>query len=496
MMQKAAAPAIGIPPRRERGGRNANAQAPAPAGAAAAGGGRVDPLGLLLPYQARACNDPARFVAACFARQTGKSFWAACRVARRLATVPRLTCVIAAPSERQSLESLDKVRNWLLAFSVAYQDEAQELRGVEAGFTAKALRLPNGSRCLAAPGRPDTVRGFSGDIWLDEFAFFDDPDATWRAIVPTITNSLRGGQKQVLITSTPNGKGGRGKRFYDIMTGAAKGAWSVHRVPLKAAIAEGLPVDYGELAALLDDPVAQAQELDCEFLDDANELLGYELIAAATSPEATAAAPPGLYADGGRDLRLGIDFGRMHDPTVCWCLERAGEVCYTREVLVLRNMSTPAQEEILRSRIRAAHRVCYDYTGPGIGMGDRLAQEFGLWKPEAHRFGKIELCTFSLPFKRDLFPKLRRALESPVRVRIPAGDEIREDLHAMQQIVRNGEFSYAAPHTKEGHSDRCTALALAWRAAQQAACNDLPVPVDRSLAAPPPLPREVVMRPF
>ena len=33
------------------------------------------------------------------------------------------------------------------------------------------------------------------------------------------------------------------------------------------------------------------------------------------------------------------------------------------------------------------------------------------------------------------------------------------------QIVRNGEYTYSAPHTAEGHSDRCTALALAMRAA-------------------------------
>lgn len=35
----------------------------------------------------------------------------------------------------------------------------------------------------------------------------------------------------------------------------------------------------------------------------------------------------------------------------------------------------------------------------------------------------------------------------------------------MQQLVRNAEYTYAAPHTAEGHSDRCTALALALRAA-------------------------------
>jgi hypothetical protein len=35
----------------------------------------------------------------------------------------------------------------------------------------------------------------------------------------------------------------------------------------------------------------------------------------------------------------------------------------------------------------------------------------------------------------------------------------------MQQVVHNGQYDYWAPRTREGHSDRCTALALAVRAA-------------------------------
>ena len=328
--------------------RKTKAQAPAPAARG------VNPLDLLLPYQRRVVTDEGRFIAACFGRQTGKSFAMAARCALRLISKPAFTILIAAPSGRQSAESLDKVKDWLRALSVAFADEVETLRDVEDGYTAKVVKLANGSRCVAVPGRPDTVRGFSGDIWLDEFAFFEDPDATWRAIAPTIVNPLRGGNKSVLITSTPNGKGTRGRRFYNIMTGATKGNWSTHLVPLKSAIAEGLPVDYDELADMLDDPIAQAQELDCVFMDDSNELLSYDLIAAATSPDASAVAAPELYTPGsGRDLRLGIDFGRTNDPTVCWCLERVGDVFYTREVLVLRDTATPAQEEILRRAVCA-----------------------------------------------------------------------------------------------------------------------------------------------
>lgn len=67
-----------------------------------------------------------------------------------------------------------------------------------------------------------------------------------------------------------------------------------------------------------------------------------------------------------------------------------------------------------------------------------------------------------LPNRRGKRRSLKNWLDSVAR--IPVNVEVREDLHAMQAVVRNGEYSYSAPRTAEGHSDRCTALALAKRA--------------------------------
>ena len=112
--------------------------------------------------------------------------------------------------------------------------------------------------------------------------------------------------------------------------------------------------------------------------------------------------------------------------------------------------------------------MAWDYTGPGVGGGDYLVKEFGQCEPAAHHFGKVELCTFTVAFKREIFPRLRRSFEPPTRLRVPISRTLREDLHAMQQVVMNGEYNYWAPRTREGHSDRCTALALAVRAAAEA----------------------------
>ena len=59
-----------------------------------------------------------------------------------------------------------------------------------------------------------------------------------------------------------------------------------------------------------------------------------------------------------------------------------------------------------------------------------------------------------IPESRDIFPKLRRAFEAPTKLRVPVDVEVREDLHEMQQIVKNGEYSYSARRTAEEHEVR------------------------------------------
>lgn len=438
----------------------------------------TSPLDILLPYQRAWVDDASRFKLGCMARQTGKDFSSTGEAVRDAIRRPKTTWMIAAPSERQAVESLNKAKEWTEAFQVAIADELDEREGPGALMKSTEIVLPNESRLIAVPGRPDTVRGFSANLILTEFAFFDDPDATWKAVLPSITNPLRGGEKCVRLISTPNGKAGRGQRFYSLLRDnlfepkeGRKQRWSCHVVTIEDAVRLGLPVDIDELREGLDDAEGWAQEFMCEFLDSSNVLLPYDLIALAESSDASVACDPAMWRSG-RQLFCGVDFGRQNDPTVCVTLERTREkLLVVREVLVLKECPAPDQQAALSLRLGAARKTCYDYTGPGIGLGDYLARQHGEWEPGAHKMGKIELCTFTTSFKRELFPRLRRAFEAPVQIRVPVDVDFREDLHAMNQIVKNGEYSYSAPRTAEGHSDRCTALALAVRAASGAAAD-------------------------
>lgn len=451
------------------------------------------PKKLLLPYQANWVADLERFKAGIWSRQTGKDFSSAAEIVEDCKTREKTTWLIAAPSERQSLETLAKCGEWSEAFDMAIADATQErFGGPQSLLKSSSIYYPNGSRIVAVPGRPDTVRGFSANVLATEFHFFEDDDATWRALLPSITNPLRGGLKRVRVISTPNGKQGRFFKIIDenLLNPVAgrKMKWSVHKVTIHDAVRMGLPVDIEQLREAIDDADGWAQEFECEFLDSSNVLLPYDVIALAESLDATETGDPAFFSGtGGGPVVCGTDFGRTNDPTINWTLQQVGDVWVTREVLVMKGVSSPVQQQMLATRYRRASHVCYDYTGPGIGLGDYLVDDgkgggFGEWKPSEHKFGKVELCTFTAGFKREIFPKLRQSFTAPVRVRVPISIAIREDLHAMRQIVRNGEYSYSAPRTAEGHSDRCTALALAWRAAGDGGGI---VPLPRRITRPP-----------
>jgi phage FluMu gp28-like protein len=455
------------------------------------------PRDLMLPYQLRWADDTSRWKFGLMARQTGKDFCSAEEGVRDCfmheKNGGKATWLIAAPSERQSMESLSKWREWTEAYNMAIADIREEREGgSEALLKSVTIVFPRGSRVIAVPGRPDTVRGYSANVLLTEFAFFENPEATWRAIVPAVTNPLRGGVKKVRLITTPNGIGNKAheiwsKNFKSEISNL-KSTWSCHFVDIYTAVKEGLPLDIEELKAAVDDPEGWAQEFECQFLDVQAVLLPYELIASCESAEATATVPAGYWDTKLQfSMDMGIDFGRSHDLTVCWSNAQLGDVAQTVEVLELPKMSTPEQIEILRPRLKRARRVCLDYTGAGIGMGDYLVQEFKEWKPAEHKYGKIELCVFTQPLRAELFSKLRMAFEKR-SVRVPISRLVREDLHSINRVTTaSGGVTYRAPHSADGHADRCTALALALRAGQGQAngscCFIIDSRINRVLAA-------------
>ncbi|MGZ8921517.1 MAG: terminase large subunit domain-containing protein, partial [Limisphaerales bacterium] len=457
----------------------------------------------LLPYQSAFAANRSRFKIGLWARQTGKDHTATAEAVMDCYHNPGTTWIIVAASERQALESLAKAKEWAIALKLEIEDYTEAAGNVPYSVARTAsteIRWSNGSRLIALPANPSTIRGYSANLILTEFAFHENPDAIWRAIYPAISNPLRGGVKKLRIISTPNGLNNRFAKLWQANYETDSPIFHATKVTIHDAIRSGLPLDPNELQAGLNDPEAWAQEYLCEFMDNSTVLLPYDLIETCESPLATELSnPQSLSASaipGGHrpELFAGIDFARKNHLTVCWILEKLPAAAFpslahsrgegqgeafssthhsglrtqhfflTREVLCLRNTSTPEQLELLRPRLNLCRKVSLDYTGPGIGLGDFLHREMG---------SRVELCPFTAPFKAELFPRLAAAMESR-QLLIPIGRDIREDLHSIYRITTNsGNILYRAhggpcgSHT-DGHADRTTALALSLRAAQSA----------------------------
>lgn len=403
------------------------------------------PLDLLLPYQRRWVEDESRFKIGLMARQIGKSFACACEAVLDCVLHPGAQWVILSAGERQALEFMLKARQWAEALELAIDSYSEQRDSTQASMKSAEIRWANRSRLLALPANPDTARGYSANLILDEFAFHEHPEEIWRSIYPSISNPLRGTYK-LRIVSTPNGIS---NKFHDLWT--SDNGYSKHFIDIHSAVREGLPVDLRELRAGLDDDDGWTQEFECQFIDSSTVLLPYELISSCESPDASEATS----TTDRRGWFWGIDIGRKHDLTVAWALEKQGNVFITREVRVLAEAPFHQQLELFLSLCADSARVCIDATGVGAMLAEELRRKLG-WRVEPYNF--------SAENKVQLFSRLRRCFEER-SLSIPASPRIRDDLHGIQKIASQGGVRFTAARTEDGHSDRAAALALAMEAA-------------------------------
>lgn len=443
----------------------------------------------LLAFQRRLANSVSRFVIALWSRQTGKGFTTSFIASRGAMTEPRSKWLIVAPTERQSLETLDKCKDWIKAANLTVADSEEEFDALEKGskIKAKVIELSNGSKIYALPGKPASLRGFTGYLVIDEFAFFEDQKEVWKAVFAVIVNPMAS-IKRVIVTSTPNGQGDMFHKLVDENflnpNPKRKVKWEVQKVTIHEAAKEweaagklGTVIDettgeeraktaeeyVAEVREAFDTPEAWPQEFECEFLDTTSNLFTVDMLNAAESIDAT---EHGFDPDEPGEFYGGFDFGGISDPAVFWYAKKVGETLITRDILVLKGLDTVDMLEACDSRIAKCTRVSVDYTGPGRGFGDVAAKKYGEFDPDPKKFlsGKIEKFTFTDPSKRDLFTKFRLCFGKIVTFFLPHADWIRADFRAMQMIVSGDSFKFWSPRSSSGHSDGCCAAALCKRA--------------------------------
>ena len=431
--------------------------------------GKIPPAArcpVLYPYQQRWLADTSRLKAGMFARQTGKTFTATLEIV--------LDCIDAEDAERSGRRKIGAVRWVILSRGERQAREAME-EGVKRhlqtcqrsyeyseddyteGARVKALevRLAGGSRITALPANPDTARGFSANVLLDEFAFHADSRKIWAALFPVISAG-----RKLRVVSTPNGKA---NKFHELMTDPeqlpeGKNPWSRHVVDIHQ---EELPRDVELLRRGLGDPDAWAQEYELEWLDEASAWLPYDLLAGVEDERA--GDPQGFT---GGPAFIGNDIAARRDLWVAWVWERVGDVLWTREVRTLRRASFAAQAAALDELVERYRpvRIAMDQTVMGEAPTEAAKRRHGQ--------RRVEGVLFSADNKQRLATLLKQHAEDR-KMRIPVDGAVRADLHSLRRVVTpagNVRFDvHGGPqpggYGEKSHADRAWAAALGLYAA-------------------------------
>lgn len=419
----------------------------------------------LYAYQRRWFLDRSRFKLGMFARQTGKTFTTTLEIVDDgfLAAVEgrRRRWVILSRGERQAKEAMDEgIKRHAQAYQLGFEAEEYDWRGESGSYRALEVTLPHGSKITALPANPDTARGFSANVFLDEFAFHKDSHAIWKALFPVISAGW-----DLRVTSTPNGKG---NKFYELASGGDD-VWSRHVVDIHQAVADGLPRDIEMLRAGIADDDAWGQEYELRWLDEASAWLSYDLISSCEDPEA---GDPAGYQGG--PCFVGRDIGRRNDLHVIWVWEQVGDVLWERERIEQKRATFAAMDEAfddVMTRYRVA-RACIDQTG----MGEKVVED------AARRYGsRIEGVLFTGPSKLIMATRGKERFEDRT-VRITEGDPaLRSDLHKLRKVASATGAPRFVAERDDDHADRTWAAFLGIHAADDPALYGYtPVPAPPS----------------
>lgn len=408
-----------------------------------------DPAIQLYGYQQKWFLDRSRFKIGKMSRQIGKTFTTTLEIVddcyQAAVEGRRARWVILSRGERQATEAMNEgVKLHAKAYGMAFDEVDYDWGGASGSYRALEVSLPHGSKITALPANPDTARGFSANVFLDEFAFHKDSDAIWKALFPVISAGWK-----LRVTSTPNGKSGK---FYELDT-ADDDAWSRHVVDIYQAVADGLPRDIDMLRRGIADEDAWAQEYKLQYLDEASAWLPYDLISSCESDDA--GKPEGYQ---GGPCFVGRDIGRRNDLHVIWVAELVGDVLVERERIeqkraTFHDMDMAFDEVMLRYNVA---RACIDQTGMGEKVVEDAQRRYG---------GVIEGVLFTQGSKLVMATQGKERFEDRT-VRIPAGDvPLRADLHKLRKVTGPTGSPRFVAERDDDHADRTWAIFLGINAA-------------------------------
>lgn len=198
------------------------------------------------PFQEEICRSE-KDTLVLVSRQGGKTTAAGCAAAHHAVYQPGSTTVILASVQRQAVEVLRHAERFLRV----------AVPGLEpTSSTETRIELANGSRLIALPSDPDTIRGYPAHLMvIDEAARV--PTEVFEAAQPML--AVTGGR--TIALTTPAGPRGW---FYHAYTGGSD-EWKRIRVP--ADECSRIPAAHLSRQRSRMTAAVFAAEYDCQFTD-------------------------------------------------------------------------------------------------------------------------------------------------------------------------------------------------------------------------------------
>ncbi len=399
----------------------------------------------LLPYQKAYLKAPHRLKIACWARQTGKTYTHAVGIVSDILDGilkgDKNSWLIISVNERSARMILnDCIKPILFALNRAYHDVLSDKTHWKeeeiSSLKAYSVVFCNGASITALPANAEAARGYTRNVYLDEFAHHHKSHDVWKAVYPVTSHG-----KKCWISSTPAGLTGRFSSLFH----TSNKAWFRSKVNIYQAVEMGLDLDIEHLRSGCDHQGIWKQEFEVSFLSQNETVFEGQKVKGAQRLK----FPP---LSGGR-ITIGVDVGRRNHLFCIAVVEQAQDIFWVRKILAKRNLSFQQQQGLLIDTIKrySPIQVFIDQGGMGEMFVEEIQRKMG------------ESCQgflFTHKSKQQLFSWGRRLFEED-RIRLPDDNDLFEDIMSLKETVSaTGQVTIIAD-SGHHHADRTIALMLA-----------------------------------
>jgi phage FluMu gp28-like protein len=381
--------------------------------------------------------------------------------------------ILLSASQPQSNELMQKVKMHVRAWDVKLED------GFFGDTSIREQRVvfPNGKRLIALPSNPDTARGYSGDVFLDEFGLHRNPKQIWAAVMTRITRGFK-----IRVASTFKGLNntfgqmskmmgladGQAPSSQPVVWGAWHGYWVDCWMAYQQAKAAGVDVgrDPSVMRASIADDTIFMQDYCNVPMEDGSDYIPLAMILGCESSEATVEwdgkPRPGLCA--------GFDVARKRDLAVILLGCPVGPLTVVCGMIAMPHMKFRDMRKIaseVAGVVEASGgRFAIDTTGMGMQLGEELAEEFPCVDQvnfaSAVETGRKD--ADDRPIKEGVKQRMAGALKRRFEektILIPESIPLRRSIQSIKRFISpSGAVLLDAQRSEGGHADEFWGLAL------------------------------------